>query len=121
DNTDTVDPAAVQLHEVANIGEPQVMAIGGAIGQVFEADGLWVIIAGTLPGAGRAVELAIEGHRAPHRALTRGRLRVLLCQYPVDPKASGTWILALDVQDLLEQREGELIVWMLWRPRPLVL
>jgi hypothetical protein len=26
------------LDQVANIGEPQVMAIGGAIGQMFEAD-----------------------------------------------------------------------------------
>src|SRR5262249_50893977 len=71
--------------------------------------------------AGRTVKLAIDGHRAPHRTLTRGRLRVLLCQYAVDPKASGTRILTLNVQDLLEQRERELVVRMLWRPRPLVL
>ena len=58
DNTDAIDPAAVQLDQVANIGEPQVMAIRGAIGQMFEADLVRLIISGTLPGAWCPVELA---------------------------------------------------------------
>jgi hypothetical protein len=78
DNTDAIDPAAIQLDQGANIGEPQVMARRGAIGQMCEADRVRLIISGTLPGAWRSVELAIDGHRSPHRSRTRGRPLALL-------------------------------------------
>src|SRR5215468_11231043 len=50
DNTDTIDPAALELDEVANIREPQVMAVRWAIGEMFKAGHVGLRIAGTLPG-----------------------------------------------------------------------
>src|SRR5262245_38127489 len=79
-HTQAVHPAAIELDQGANIRAPQVMAVRWAIGEMFEADGLCWLLSGTLPGAWRPVELAIDGHRASDRALTRGRRLTLLLQ-----------------------------------------
>ena len=51
-HTQAVHPAAIELDQVANIREPQVMAVRRAIGEMFEADGLGLLLSGTLPGPG---------------------------------------------------------------------
>ena len=80
DNTDAIDPAALELDEVANIREPEVMAVGRAIGEMFEAGHVGLRLVATLPGTWSPMELAIDGHRSPHCSLTRGRRLTLLPQ-----------------------------------------
>jgi hypothetical protein len=97
DNTDAIDPAAIELDEVAHIREPQVMAVGRARGEMFAAGHVGLRIAGTLPGARGPMELAIDGHRSPHGSLTRGRLLTLLLQSAMDAKPASTGIRLLEV------------------------
>src|SRR5215470_3939143 len=97
------------------------MAIRRAIRQMFQADRGRVLLSGTPPGAWRPVELAINGHGAPPRALARQWLGPLLAQEPTNAKPACARILTLEVQDLFEQGEAQLIRWMLRRTGPLVL
>ena len=74
-----------------------MMAVRGAIRQMFDADRVGLIISGTCPRAWRPVELAIDGHGSPHRSLTRGWLLALLAKYPVDAKPASARIFVLQV------------------------
>ena len=70
--TEAVDPAPIKLDKRANIRAPQGMAVHRAIGEMFEAGAVRLRGTGTLPGTRSSVELAIDRHRTPHGALTRG-------------------------------------------------
>src|SRR5207253_6987918 len=70
DNTDAIDPTALQLDEVTNIRVPQVMTIRRTIGEMLEADRLRVLISGTLSGDWGPVEVTIDDQRYPDRSLT---------------------------------------------------
>jgi hypothetical protein len=56
------------------------------------------------------MEAAIEGHGSSHRGLTRRWLVTLLVQQAIDAKATGSRILALQVQDLFDKGQTHLII-----------
>src|SRR5688500_12153867 len=96
-HTDAVNPAPIKLDEIPNVGEPHVMGMRGAIGQVVVADGLRLLVLGALPRPWCPVELAVDGHRSSHCRLTGRRLVPLLVKQAMDAKATGSWIPALQV------------------------
>src|SRR5215510_16338907 len=62
ENTDTIDPSALQLDKIANIDKPEVMSIMRAIGQVFWLERCLLLITGAGPWTGRPVDAPIDGH-----------------------------------------------------------
>src|SRR5215510_11598215 len=53
ENTDTVDPPALQLDQIANVDKPEVVSILRTIRQVAGLYGGLLLVSGALPGAGR--------------------------------------------------------------------
>jgi hypothetical protein len=121
DQPQTRDPAALELDEVAHIRAPQVLAVRRALRERCEAGHVRLRITGTLPGTWGPMALAIDGHGAPHGALTRGRLLTVLPQSALDAKPAGAGIRLLEVSNLFETGQAQLILGMRRRPCALIL